>query len=156
VIVSPVSCPTSYQTDAPSYDTDLRPALLDALRGRGFVLESASSPFRRLWAERAPYRLDVEVTEAHAGYYLQTSNRLFRLDARFTLLRGGEVAWEGKVGARTHMPLPELGSFSSGRLEVGSRRSTDAERLLYDDARAQLVNLAPGKLSTAPRPSSTP
>ncbi|HWE36583.1 MAG TPA: hypothetical protein VG406_08455 [Isosphaeraceae bacterium] len=156
VVVPSISCPNSYQPEAPPYDTDLRPALLDALRTRGFVVESASSPFRDLWAERAPYRLEVEVTEAHAGYYLQTSNRLFRLDARLALRRGGEAVWQGQVGARTHVPLPNLGSFGSGRLEVNARRSAEAERALYDDARSQVVNLAPGKLATAPGPSSGP
>lgn len=152
VVVPSVACPSALRPDAPSYDEDLRPVLVDALRRRGFVVEAESSPFRDLWAERAPYRLAAEVAEDHAGYYLQTLNRLFRLDLRLALRRGDEVVWRGQVGARSHVPLPNQTSFGSGRIEVDARRSAEVERALYDDARAQVVHLAPGKLATSPAP----
>ena len=124
---------------ARSYDSEFHPLLAAALRGAGYLPRPTSTPWSDLWESLAPFRLSIDVTERQDDSYLSSPNRLTRLDARFVLARGGEQVWFSRPFVKTTVPLPGLSAYQASRLAVGNRRSPEFERLLYDNARANLA-----------------
>jgi len=122
------------------YEALLFPGLVAALRGRGYLTRpDGSDAWDDLWSSVAPYKVTVEVSEHQETPYLQSPNHLCRIDARLELTREGSRLWHEAPTVRTEVPLPGLPAYQASRLAVSNRRSPDFEKLLYDNARDNLV-----------------
>ena len=74
------------------------------------------------------------------GNYLSSANRLTRIEVRSD---GHDIDQRQPVfqtipTARSTVPLPKLPVYLSSRLAMSGERSTELERLLYNDARGQI------------------
>jgi hypothetical protein len=122
---------------ATGYDALLHPPLEVALRRLGYVPRRPSSPWPRLWNERAPFRFTIEMNERQQGTYLQSRNRLSAIDATLVLHVNGQTAWRsGPIAARTRTDLPNMPAFQASRMAIGERPNAEFEHRFYDDARA--------------------
>ena len=122
------------------YAALLFPVIHEQMRKAGYLPKPVSSPWGGLWEAQAPYRFHVEVAERQDGDYLGSANRLSEVEATVTLSRRGAQVWRQTHKAKTQVPLPGLSAYQASRGAVGDRRSREFERLLYDDARANLVD----------------
>jgi hypothetical protein len=120
-----------------SYVSTMLPVLVKALEAKNYLPNRASSPWRDLWTH-ALYHLRLDVSESQEGNYLSSENRLTRIEARLTLTSRDDVVWQTIPTARTTVPLPNLPNYLSTLLAVSPKRREDLERLLYDNARAQI------------------
>ncbi len=119
------------------YNKTMVPALLKMLRARGYLPQPEKSPWKDLWSA-APYRLRLELREQNEGNYMASKNRLTRIDARLKLFLRSTEIWQSTPTARTRVPLPNLPGYYSARVALSPERIEEFERLLYDDARAQI------------------
>jgi hypothetical protein len=124
----------------PVYAALLRPVLSDALRRAGYLPRPATPSWDDLWSTLAPCHLTVEVRERQEDTYLQSFNRLSQLESTVTLSVQGQKVWHETHNARTQIPMPGLSAYQASRLAVGSHRSPDFERLLYENARGNLID----------------
>jgi hypothetical protein len=123
---------------AGSYVAAMVPVLATALERKGYLPNRQSSPWSGLWV-RAPYQVRLDVSEYLEGNYLSSGNRLTRIEAHVTLTSAsGELLWQTKPTARSTVPLPNLPAHLATRIAVGSERSEEFERLLYQSARDQI------------------
>jgi hypothetical protein len=125
----------SYET----YRSRLVPVLAEDLEAKGYLPYRDKSPWKSAW-QKAMYLLRLEVSERLEGNYLSSENRLTRIEARLilTLASSRKVVWQTIPTARTSVPVPGLTAYQSSRLAVGPARSAEFERVLYDNARAQI------------------
>ncbi len=123
----------SYQ----DYLARLLPMLLKGLEDKGYLPYRDASPWRSAW-QKAPYHLRLEVSESQVGNYLSSQNRLSRIEAHLILTTPRKVVWETRPTAQTKVPLPGQTAYHSSRLAVSPARIEEFERLLYEDARAQI------------------
>jgi hypothetical protein len=138
IIVEPVK--GAFTLGSPdSYATLLRPVLLDGLRLRGYLPRPARPVWPEIWTDAAPFRITFDVVEHQDETYLQSPNRVSRIDGKLALARGGSAFWHDAPGAHTQVPLPGLPAYQASRMAVSAHRSPDFERLLYDNARAGLA-----------------
>jgi hypothetical protein len=121
-----------------SYVADLLPVLLQGLEAKNYLPNRAESPWHDLW-KHARYRLRLEVSEQFERNYLATENRLTRINARLALSSGGNLVWQAIPTALTTVPLPNLPAYLSSRLAASPQRRDDQERMLYDNARGQIL-----------------
>jgi hypothetical protein len=114
----------------------------DYLRSKGYFPEPRNSPWSALWAEKAPFRLMVEVVETQEELYLQSKNRTTQVIGTFYLLRGDRSIWNRPVSAKTRVPLPDIPAMLGGHLATSDKRNPEAERRFHDDAMKQFVEQA--------------
>ncbi len=119
------------------YVSEFVPSLTKALKSKGFLPPSESSPWRALWRD-APYQMRLTIREQQEGRYVSSANRLCRIEAHLTLLAGDQVSWQAIPTARSTVPLPRLPADVSSRVALTPERSAEFERMLYDDARGQI------------------
>jgi hypothetical protein len=68
---------------------------------------------------------------------LSSENRVTRIVARLALTSRDDQKWHTSPTARTTVPLPHLTAYEASRL-ASAKRSEEAERLLYNNARGQI------------------
>jgi hypothetical protein len=130
-----------YTLGAPKdYDAVLLPLLATGLRNAGYLTRNHATNWGDLWATVAPYHLGCDVSESDAGVYLSSPNRLSRIDLRITLSRHGRPIWSGDPSGVTSVPVPGISAYQASRAAVSNGRSVEFERLLYDNARANLFD----------------
>ena len=130
----------------------------DALRKAGYLPRPTTPSWDDLWSTLAPCHLTVEVRERQDDTYLQSLNRLSQLESSVTLSVRGQKVWHETHNARTQIPMPGLSAYQASRLAVGSHRSPEFERLLYENARANLIDRLGATSGTCPHvepPAST-
>jgi hypothetical protein len=121
-----------------SYVADLLPVLLQGLEAKNYLPDRSESPWHGLW-KHAGYHLRLEISEQFERNYLATENRLTRINARLALTSGGNLVWHAVPTALTKNPLPNLPAYHSSRLASSPKRRDDLERLLYENARGQIL-----------------
>ncbi|HZW30451.1 MAG TPA: hypothetical protein VFF52_07050 [Isosphaeraceae bacterium] len=121
-----------------SYLADMLPVLIKGLEAKDYLPHRAGAPWGELW-KHAKYQLRLDISEQHERNYLATENRLTRITARLALSTAGTLIWPTAPTALTMVPLPNLSAYQASRLAASPRRKDDLERLLYDNARAQIL-----------------
>ena len=122
-----------------SYTAQLRPIFLEGLRNHGYLPRPAQPVWPDLWSEAAPFRVVFEVVERQDESYLQSPNRISHLEGKMQMVRDGATFWHDTPNARTQVPVPALPAYQASRVAVSAHRSPDFERLLYNNARAGLL-----------------
>jgi hypothetical protein len=138
------------QGSSESYAALFKPAVNPAFLSAGYLPRPADTVFEDLWTSLAPYRLTIEVNEHQDETYLESLNRITSMDATLTLTRQGERLWKVTPLAKTTVPLPGLPAYQAGRVSVGGHRNVEFERLLYENARANLLNQIRSQLGRLP------
>lgn len=134
-----------------SYGATLERLMGPVLRQHGYLPPRPASRWKALWETRVPYRVAAQVVERQTGSYLNSGNRPSNLALDVSLDNGETSVWRsGPLRAQTQPSIPTLNAFTSSRLVIDSRRRVEAERLLYDDARAQLEERLNGSLRKLP------
>jgi hypothetical protein len=137
-------------------DHTLHPPLADALRKHGYVPRPSSSPWLPLWDERAPYRVDITVTESLGPLYMHSRNRVSIILVQIKMSHKGTLIWsEGPIVARTSSQVPKLPAYLAGRVALDGPRTAEYERLLYQEAHAKMVQSFTARLGKVPDPSPT-
>jgi hypothetical protein len=130
---------------AEAYTKVLDRSRAEALRAKGYLPEPRKSAWSTLWDEKAPFRATVQMIETQDDLYLQSKNRMTKVDGTFELLRGDRSIWKNRIVARTREPLPDLPALLGGHLATSDKRNPETERRLHDDAMKQFVELT-GKI----------
>lgn len=133
------------------YRADALPVLQEALKSRGYLIASSSSPLAELWPI-APFRLRCGIVEKTGVSYLQSPHRTSLIAVDLVLDREGEAVWRDYFEARTRVPLQGLSVMESSRMVLGSQPNSEIERRLYRDARTDLLAKLLVKLSSLPSP----
>ena len=120
-----------------AYSATMMPGLAQSLKTKGYVPQS-ETPFRPDRWSAAPFRLTVELNERREGNYMDTENRLTRIDAHLILFFQGREIWQTTPTARTAVPLPNLPAYQSARVALKRERSAELEKVLYENARNQI------------------
>ncbi len=136
---------------AAEYGRRLRPILSRFLSDRGFLPEPESSPLTFLWERLAPYHLSTTASESYGANYLQSQNRMTRIEIRLALEIGTRKLWSTYLVARTQVPSHAFSAFESGYIGSSPRREASIELKLYVDALDDMVTQVPGKLANLPR-----
>lgn len=131
-----------------SYDKVLHSPIVETLRTKGY-LPPSTSRWADLWAS-APYRFAYEIRETYEGSYLETQNRLSRIVATLMLSGPQGEVWRTAPGARTVVPVRGMPSYLASRLALSFDRLAEAERILYEDAFAQIREKFRGSLANLP------
>lgn len=139
------------ENDASWYATTMKPELVQTLEERGYLPPARASRWDDVWS-RAPFRLSLATREHREGSYLESQNRLTRVEARLELSRRGVELWKSTPTARTSVPASGLSSFVSSRLALSRNRSEEVEDLLRADARRQIVPRLQAALKGLPAP----
>lgn len=137
--------------DSSWYATTMKPEMVQALEDKGYLPSTRASRWDDVWS-RAPYRLSLSIQEHREGSYLDSQNRLTRVEAHLELSQRGQELWQTTPNARTSVPARGLSSFVSSRLALARNRSPEVENLLRDDARRQIVPKLQGALKSLPAP----
>lgn len=122
-----------------AYEKALRPALLDALRQRGYATSPEDPTLRPLWDELAPYRLSVAVVERPGGPYLQSAHQITTIEAEMVWRHPRAADWRQAVHVKTEVPLPNLTAYEGSRLAMASTPSAEVQQRLHANAFAALV-----------------
>ncbi len=122
-----------------SYSNQALPYLIDGLRQQGYMPRPSKGPAAVLWDRFAGQRLEYQPSEAFGVLYLQSQNRISNVNVRINFKRGGATVWHTNLSLRTQVPLPDRSAFVGSRLAVADRRSSEAEKILYDDAFASFL-----------------
>jgi hypothetical protein len=122
-----------------AYDAALHPVVDPALKEAGYLPPPSANPWSDQWASIAPYRMSVDIAERHEDVYLSSPNRLSRIDSVVRLSHKGRVFWTVQPLARTTVPVPGLPAYQASRAASSSHRSPEFERVLYDNARSNLL-----------------
>ncbi len=122
------------------YDSLLQPLFATGLRNAGYLTKTRRTAWDQLWASNAPYRLTSTILERVAGTYLSSLNRLSRIDLKVALSRNGSPIWSGEPTATTSVPVPGIGAYQASRVAVSDGRNIELERLLYENARLNLLD----------------
>lgn len=139
--------------DSSDYAATMKPEMIQALEAKGYLPPTRASRWDDLWA-RAPFRLSLAIREHREGSYLDTQNRLTRVEAQLALSRRGREIWRTTPNARTSVPARGLSSFVSSRLALSPDRSPEVENILRDDARRQIAAKVQTALKSIPTPST--
>jgi hypothetical protein len=121
-----------------SYRARLLPILLSALEAKSFLPYRDTSPWKSAW-QKALYHLHLVISERRAGNYLSSENRVTWIEVHLILTSTERKVWETKPAALTKVPLPGLPAYLSSRVAASGHRSDEIERLLYENARGQIV-----------------
>ncbi len=125
----------------------------EALKARGYLLLPNGSPWGEVWTAHAPYQATCKVVESRDDLYLQSQNRVTRIDGQFALTLRGRPHWQVRVFAQTRSPIPDLPAFLAGKLATANRRDPEIERRLRDDARTAYRVLAGQRFRGIPVPA---
>jgi hypothetical protein len=132
-----------------SIEAELLPILAGTLIRRGYLLVGPDSPLAGL-SDRSPYQLEASILEQEGSTYRQSPNRTTMFSVDLTFDRLGKSVWTEHFEARTRVPLAGLSALEGSRLELASRRDSEAEARLYQDARLDLVDKLRLKLKALP------
>jgi hypothetical protein len=132
-----------------SYLSTMLPTIVKELEAKNYLPYRESSPWRAAWSH-ALYHLILDVSEHREGNYEGSENRLTRIFVTLTLSYRGDSIWYATPTARTTVPLPSLTQYQASRLAVPRERSAQLEKVLYDDARAQILGKLTYHLSHMP------
>jgi len=134
-----------------NYVAAMLPVLDNALQAKGFLPYRDSYHWRHEWTH-ALYHLSLDVSERLEGSYLSSPNRLTRIEARLSVTASGPSDWHWRTNptALSTVPLPNLPAYLSSRLAMSRERSDEMERLLYDNARAQIQDKFSHALNNMP------
>jgi hypothetical protein len=135
---------------APGYTSVFDPAFAEALRERGYVPRPSKTSWGTLWDSLAPFRASIEITESQTDTYQQSRNRISLIEVKLALCRQGTPIWQDLLVGQTREALPRLSAYQASRISVSDSRSLEFERLLYDDAHAQVIEKSPPALRTIP------
>jgi hypothetical protein len=135
---------------APGYTTVFEPAFAEALRDHGYVPRPSKTSWGTLWDTLAPFRASIEIAESQPETYQQSRNRISLIEVRLALYRDGAPIWQHLLVGQTREALPRLPAYQASRIAVSDHRSLEFERLLYDDAHAQVIEKTPPALRTIP------
>ncbi len=113
--------------------------LIAALRQAGYLPRPPNALWDEHWSSLAPYHVAFEIHEHQDETYLESQNRVSNIDSKLSLLRQGEAIWREGPNAHTQVPLPGLPAYQASRVAVSDRRSPEFERLLYENARDNLL-----------------
>lgn len=138
--------------DSGWYREEAKSEIVQALEAKGYLPASRASRWDDVW-DRAPYRLSLAVQETLAATYLDSQNRLTRVEAHLTLTHQGREIWKTSPSARTNVPAPGMSSFAASRLALSSGRSPEVEALLRDDARQRIIPRIQTALRSLPEAS---
>jgi|GEM_PF-2461550 len=131
----------------------IKPEMIQTLEAKGYLASTHASRWDDVWA-RAPFRLSLTIREHREGSYLDTQNRLTRIEAQLALSLRDQEIWRTSPNARTSVPARGLSSFVSSRLALSRNRSAEVEALLRDDARRQILPKLQAALKSIPSPPS--
>jgi hypothetical protein len=124
---------------AASYAADLAPVAAEALKSKGYVVRLANSPFRALWDEATPYRLDLDINETQPGRFGHSLNLYTAIELRPALMKGTKPVYPlNKVLARTRAQPAKLTARQVNVQILTHGRDQQVEQWLYDDARDHL------------------
>jgi hypothetical protein len=135
---------------APGYASVLEPTFAAALRERGYIPRPSKTNWGTLWDVIAPFRAAIEITESQTNTYQESRNRTSLIEVRLALCRDGAPIWQHLLAGQTRDALPSLRAYQASRIAVSDRRSPEFERLLYDDAHAQVIEKVPPALRSIP------
>ena len=118
------------------YTKNILSPLQDALRMHAYIPAPPVAEWAELWRSQAPNRVTITIREMSEGLYLQSQNRSTRIECRVTLNRNRGPSWELVINARTGQGpiLTNMRAYQAGHLGTSSKRNTDQERLLFEDA----------------------
>jgi hypothetical protein len=133
-----------------AYTKAFFPALVSTAEARGYIVRRDHSPLRRVWDEVAPYKLTTEVTETPGKTYMNSPLLTTRIDAHFVLVAGDREIWQMRMTARTREPSSRFSAYESGYLASATKRDSNRERRLREDAIASATEQLPAKLNTLP------
>jgi hypothetical protein len=122
-----------------SYRALLLPTLLQTLESKGYLPNRDTSPWKSVW-QKALYQLRMEVSEHREGTYLSSQNRVTRIASHLILTSREKKVWETYPSARTIVPMPGLPAYLATQVAVSPERSEKFERLLYENARDQILD----------------
>jgi hypothetical protein len=131
------------------YVSELLPLLTKGLEKKGYLPVHESSPWREVW-KNARYQVRLEVKERLEGRYPPSENRLTRIEAPLSLTSTDGFTWNAIPTARSTVPLPHVRADFSVRAAAGSERSSEFEKLLYDDARGKIKEKFASALTNMP------
>jgi hypothetical protein len=139
-----------------TYMPDILKTVTKALREKDYVPPPASKSWRSLWS-RAPFRLNLEVTERREGNYHATRNRLTRIELQLTLSSQEFILWNTTSIARSRVPLEQVPAAISKQLAISRARIDEFEHLLYIDAESLIDAHLANSLKDLPRcPANSP
>jgi hypothetical protein len=127
--------------------------IVDALRGKGYVIPVDPEALGTAWKGQAGYRLSVAIAETQDGHYLQSPNRVSRIDAKVDLYHGDQRFWYTSAAGRTRVPPRNMSAFEAGHVAAARNSTPQAERRLFDDAVAALMERLGGMLGNIPEPA---
>lgn len=136
----------------PWYKEAAKPEMVQALEAKGYLPAARASRWDDVWS-RAPFRLSLTIRESWMGTYLDSQNRLSRVEAHLSLTDHGREVWKASPNARTNVPARGMSSFAASRLALSRDRSPEVETLLRDDARRQIIPRIQAALKSLPAPS---
>jgi tetratricopeptide (TPR) repeat protein len=137
--------------DSQWYAKSLHEPLRFAASQGGFLPTPDDGRLRTSWDRNARYRVRVHVSEEFGPYFEQSVNPTSRIDVTVQLVREGASQWQHRISARTRIPPVGLTGYEAGYMGIGDKPNPEAVKRLYDDARASLLELLPGRLRTFPR-----
>lgn len=138
--------------DSSWYKKAAKAEMVQALEAKGYLPSARASRWEDVW-NRAPYRLSLAIREHQEGTYLDSQNRLTRVEAHLSLTDQGREVWKTSPSARTNVPAPGMSSFAASRLALSRGRSPEVEALLRDDARGRIIPRIQAALKSLPAPS---
>ena len=134
-----------------NYANAVFPALNATMIQSGYYPKTV---FEKLWRKGVPFRLVIAIKERQDGAYYQSANRLSYLQSQLEFLRGDQRVMLQSAAAQSAVPLPGLSNFMANRAALGTRRSEEFERLLYENARSSLIERLGLSFKSLPRFSS--
>lgn len=140
---------------ASSYQEALHPLFAEALRKAGYLPRPRGVLWDELWSSAAPFRLDLDVTERQTDPYLDSPNRVTRIEAVVSFFRRGERLWYISPNVGTTVPIPGAPAYMASRLASAGQRSPEFERLFYDNARTNLQERLGNYLKSLPTIAKT-
>ncbi len=135
--------------DEARYTNSMKPEMVQALEAKGYLPFRQTSRWREAWS-RAPFRMSLTIRERYEGSYMNTQNRLTRIEAQTVLTQQGREIWKSIPNARTIVPLPSLPTFISSRIALSQDRLAEVEKMLYDNAHSQIAAKFQVALKTLP------
>ena len=153
---SGVLMPVGAEPKSGTIDAFILPIWAEALANRGYLPPPKGTPWGEVWTSHAPYSASSKLDESTEGLYLQSKNRMTRIDGQFALTLRGQTHWQTRIFAQTRAPLPDLPAYVSGRLATADHRDADTERRLRDDARAAFRIQADRNFRGIPPPAAPP
>ena len=144
--------PSSYTLGSDkTYAGLLLPSLKSTMIRSGYYPKPSKTVFERQWRKNVPFRLVITIKERREGAYYQSANRLSYLQSQLEFLRGDRRLMLQTANAQSAVPLPGLATFVANRVALGTQRSAEFERMLYENARSALLERLGLSFKSLPR-----